>query len=134
MVCPPAPAATSRTRPPGPTPAMSSIVSVACPSHSSTVGPQRYQGSAALCHCSLVVSLYLIESNWVGSVVMIHPPFSVSLRAINDTISSVTQDFSTRVVDSIHELPRRGLLGNPEGRKALKEGRGCAPGPPEINT
>jgi hypothetical protein len=40
MVRPLAPAATSSTRAPGPSSAISSIVSVAWPCHSSTVGPQ----------------------------------------------------------------------------------------------
>ena len=39
------------------TPAMSSIASVASPSQASSVGPQRCQGSAAVCHWSVVVRL-----------------------------------------------------------------------------
>ena len=56
-VWPPAPAATSSTRAPARTPALSSIASVAGPSQSSSVGPQRSQASAASCHCSRVVAL-----------------------------------------------------------------------------
>ena len=56
-VWPPAPAATSSTRAPGATAAMSSIVSVAAPSQASSVGAQRCQDSAAVCHCSVVVRL-----------------------------------------------------------------------------
>src|SRR5687767_12298929 len=53
-VCSPAPAATSSTREPGPTPAMSSIVSVAAPSQRPTSGPQRSQASAAVSHWARV--------------------------------------------------------------------------------
>ena len=61
-VCPPAPAATSMTRAPSLTPAMSSIAWVAWPSQASSVGPHRCQASAAVCHCSRVVLLYATGS------------------------------------------------------------------------
>src|SRR6266511_387962 len=69
-VCPPAPAATSRTRLPARTPAISNMISVAGPSHCASVGPQRCQASAATCHCSRVVSLYLTGSNAVAVIVV----------------------------------------------------------------
>src|SRR3712207_5564475 len=87
IVCPPAPAATSSTRAPGPTSAISSITSVAWPSHSSTVGPQRCHGSAAVCHCSLVVALYLTGSNCgagsLGMYLSFLPPRTVGLARIS---------------------------------------------------
>ncbi len=46
--------------------AMSNIGSVAGPSHALSVGPQRCQASAAVCHCSRVVRLYWVGSNRVA--------------------------------------------------------------------
>ena len=71
--CSPAPAATSSTRQPGPTAAMSNIVSVAVPSHWPRNGPQRCHASAALCHCARVVTLNFCPSNH-RSIVHRTPP------------------------------------------------------------
>src|SRR3954447_10186780 len=62
-VCPPAPAATSRTVAPGPMPARSSIRSVTGPSQSYSVGSHRSHAAAAASHCALVVVLYRAGSN-----------------------------------------------------------------------
>src|SRR5712691_1264890 len=59
----PAPAATSSTRLPVPMRARSSITSVAGPSHVRIVDSQRFQASAALCHCCRVVSLNATASS-----------------------------------------------------------------------
>src|SRR5690348_1415988 len=89
-VCPPAPAATSRTREPSPTFVRSSIRSVAAPSHSSSVGPHRCHGSAASCHCSRVVSLYRAGSNTPVAILdLLDPAEQVVARDLVEQLGMV---------------------------------------------
>jgi hypothetical protein len=108
-VWPPAPAATSSTREPSWTPA------------------QRLHGSAAVCYCSLVVSLYLPASNAMTAIA-----FSSLDRGDRDVSRSACESSPPPTRDRARNIdPRSGRIS--DGRMAVQpSGGSCDPRQPRL--
>src|SRR4051794_38530223 len=76
--CSPVPAAISSSRSPLLTRTMSSMTSVAGPSHLASVGVQSYHAWAVSCHCCSVDRLYDSASNLSGWLIQ-DPPTAIDL-------------------------------------------------------